>query len=405
MFLKLNSKRERKMIMSFEDIFSVFINILYIIIILILYILQTNKFTKTGNSVINRLVEDKYKKWYFENSFLITSKDLSIHGFNKILNEFKDNLILAGFKKKHIIDYIAYLENNKTKTFSLKRLLLEIFGFFNINLLITIFLAKKEEGSYLELLIKEISGILSFISSHITIIIVVVSPFLFIYLLYAVRRINLNKLRQTLLVDLLNIWDKDKDETTNFSEITLDSDKIYLNYYIEETRLDKFFDDYFGKSRFDIVDVVGKKFQEKDHIVFKIISFIFKTIFESIFPLWHAACTVICMHFFQNTENMVDKIIIIVSGITCFLGFLLSLNSQFIRDKNEARKRVFYKYKSIKFVKYNFENGSRLFMYILISVGIIFNYRQQLESLSLIIIILSIISILITFIMIDDDEK
>lgn len=383
--------------MVFEDNFSIFINVLYVSIVLILYILQMNKFKKTGNSVINRLVEDKYKKWFFENSFLITSKDLSIHGFNKLLYELKGNLIRAGFKKKHIVDYIAYLENNKTKKFSIKRLLLEIFGFFNIN----IFLAKKEESSYLEILINKASEIYCLISSHISIIMVMCSLILIIYLLYAVRRINLNKLRQTLLLDLLNVWEKEIDETTEFNELELDSDKIYPNYFIEETRLEKFLNDYFGKDRFDIIVVAQEKFKENDNLLLKFISYIFKILFESIYPLWFAICSIICIKLFQGTDDIVEKIIIIPSAIICYLVSIFSLNSQFIRDKEEARKRVIFKYKSIKFVKYNKENSMRLLIYIIISAGIIIKYEQQIESLWLFIIL----SILITFIMFDDDKK
>lgn len=397
MFLYANSKRERKMKMVFEDIFSIFINVLYVSIVLILYILQMNKFKKTGNSVTNRLVEDKYKKWYFENSSLITSKDLSIHGFNKILYEFKGDLIRAGFKKKHIVDYIAYLENNKTKKFSIKRLLLEIFGFFNINII----LAKKEEGSFLELLINIASEIYCLISSNIIIIMVMCSLILLIYLLYAVRRINLNKLRQTLLLDLLNVWEKEVDETTEFNELELDSDKIYPNYFIEETRLEKFLNGYFGKDRFDIIDVVQGKLKENDNSFLKFIKYILRILFESIYPLWFATCSIICIKIFQDTENTVEKSLIIPSAIICYLVSILSLNSQFIRDKEEARKRVIFKYKFIKIVKYNKENFARLLIYILISAGIIFKYELQLQSLLLFIIF----SILITFIMFDDDKK
>lgn len=85
--------------MNFEEIISIILNAICTIIIFFLYWLQKNKFKNTGPSVINKMIEDEYKRWYLYNSAYITSKDFSIHGFNKILYEFKIRLLRKGFKK------------------------------------------------------------------------------------------------------------------------------------------------------------------------------------------------------------------------------------------------------------------------------------------------------------------
>ena len=212
--------------MKFDILLPQLINFASIIVILGYYFWEKNKFKKEGNSVLNRLVEREYKKWYKRNSESIKYNKITVYELNKLLYELKIKLEEKGIDKKHIEDYVYYLENKKNNSSWVINTIISVVGFFNIKEIVKsystqVISGKEENTNLIDRIINFFGENSKFFTQAFSLIFLIFLILLLVYTIYATLKmesVNLNNLRISLLKELQNIWEykvvkrEDKEE-------------------------------------------------------------------------------------------------------------------------------------------------------------------------------------------------
>lgn len=278
----------------------------------------------------------------------------------------------------------------------------------NANNVINIFLAKKDQETYLEIILNKLIQIYFDIKPLMPIILYSLVIIVWLYLIYKLGRINLNKLRAGLLVELLNVWDNDVVYDTVINEDDLDSDKIYLKYKLKETKLFKFLYEIYGENYLLTVKSLEDGLK-KDNKILKCIRFTGKAILTSVLPLYLATVSIANIYGFIEPNEIHIRMLALFFTFIMGLGFLIILNSQFTGNRKEIWKWKPCNSNFIKLVYYE-KNIFKLLIYIVISVIMIFLfknvYREQIESPFFIKLmsVYYIFSIFITFVKFGEDK-
>ena len=407
--------------MKFDILLPQLINFASIVVILGYYFWEKNKFKKEGNSVLNRLVEREYKKWYKRNSESIKYNKITVYELNKLLYELKIKLEEKGIDKKHIEDYVYYLENKKNNSSWVINTIISVVGFFNIKEIVKsystqVISGKEENTNLIDRIINFFGENSKFFTQAFSLIFLIFLILLLVYTIYATLKmesVNLNNLRISLLKELQNIWEykvvkrEDKEEK-------LCNKKIYENYEREETAVDSLIKDSIGESIYTNFEYINNKFEPIFSAIFKFVEVFLKVvigfIFTFVFEFVSLFTAVFGIGLIKENQIFFGVIMWTIAFFT-YLLFLNFINSSFLGEVNDAKKRMYKDFEWGKIIKYHKVNYFQIIFYLVIFSAILFIiniYRKELfENVNLFSIILMyyVVPICSTVILLEETSK
>lgn len=407
--------------MIFDILLPQLINFASIVVILGYYFWEKNKFKKEGNSVLNRLVEREYKKWYKRNSESIKYNKITVYELNKLLYELKIKLEEKGINKKHIEDYVYYLENKKNNSSWVINTIISVVGFFNIKEIVKsystqVISGKEENTNLINRIINFFGENSKFFTQAFSLIFLIFLILLLVYTIYATLKmesVNLNNLRISLLKELQNIWDykvvkrEDKEEK-------LCSKKIYENYEREKTAVDSLIKDSIGESIYTNFEYINNKFEPIFSAIFKFVEIFLKVVIGFIFTFVFEFVSLFTAVFGIGLIKENQIFFGVIMGTIAFFTYLLFLNfinSSFLGEVNDAKKRMYKDFEWGKIIKYHKVNYFQIIFYFVIFSAILFIinvYRKELfENVNLFSIILMyyLVPICSTVILLEETSK
>lgn len=407
--------------MIFDILLPQLINFASIVVILGYYFWEKNKFKKEGNSVLNRLVEREYKKWYKRNSESIKYNKITVYELNKLLYELKIKLEEKGINKKHIEDYVYYLENKKNNSSWVINTIISVVGFFNIKEIVKsystqVISGKEENTNLINRIINFFGENSKFFTQAFSLIFLIFLILLLVYTIYATLKmesVNLNNLRISLLKELQNIWEykvvkrEDKEEK-------LCSKKIYENYEREKTAVDSLIKDSIGESIYTNFEYINNKFEPIFSAIFKFVEIFLKVVIGFIFTFVFEFVSLFTAVFGIGLIKENQIFFGVIMGTIAFFTYLLFLNfinSSFLGEVNDAKKRMYKDFEWGKIIKYHKVNYFQIIFYFVIFSAILFIinvYRKELfENVNLFSIILMyyLVPICSTVILLEETSK
>lgn len=407
--------------MIFDILLPQLINFASILVILGYYFWEKNKFKKEGNSVLNRLVEREYKKWYKRNSESIKYNKITVYELNKLLYELKIKLEEKGINKKHIEDYVYYLENKKNNSSWVINTIISVVGFFNIKEIVKsystqVISGKEENTNLINRIINFFGENSKFFTQAFSLIFLIFLILLLVYTIYATLKmesVNLNNLRISLLKELQNIWEykvvkrEDKEEK-------LCSKKIYENYEREKTAVDSLIKDSIGESIYTNFEYINNKFEPIFSAIFKFVEIFLKVVIGFIFTFVFEFVSLFTAVFGIGLIKENQIFFGVIMGTIAFFTYLLFLNfinSSFLGEVNDAKKRMYNDFEWGKIIKYHKVNYFQIIFYFVIFSAILFIinvYRKELfENVNLFSIILMyyLVPICSTVILLEETSK
>lgn len=324
--------------MTFQEYFIVFINFASFVGIIAYFLFKKNKYRGTGNSVLNKLIEKKYRKWFIDNNGTIEDTRFSVYEFNKLLYQLKEELEKIGVRKEHVSDYIVYLESNTNRTSFIKRLFLWLFSIVNLKEVLFSIGGYINSKNSTEESTLNISGIINGFVDFLLIISVIGILVGVIYIAFTMEIANLKKLRIGILKGLEVVWDYEVIDTPPSNLENLRSDVVYKNYNREETLMENIIGGSVGESlekNLSLLLNISDEFKNKLLLGLKsfvgnglsfILGFVFLISYWFVFNTWKI--------------NIIITIIMLVLLSVFYVFYLLLLNSQFIDNIDEARGRI-----------------------------------------------------------------
>ena len=358
--------------MTFQEYFIVFINFASFVGIIAYFLFKKNKYRGTGNSVLNKLIEKKYRKWFIDNNGTIEDTRFSVYEFNKLLYQLKEELEKIGVRKEHVSDYIVYLESNTNRTSFIKRLFLWLFSIVNLKEVLFSIGGYINSKNSTEESTLNISGIINGFVDFLLIISVIGILVGVIYIAFTMEIANLKKLRIGILKGLEVVWDYEVIDTPPSNLENLRSDVVYKNYNREETLMENIIGGSVGESlekNLSLLLNISDEFKNKLLLGLKsfvgnglsfILGFVFLISYWFVFNTWKI--------------NIIITIIMLVLLSVFYVFYLLLLNSQFIDNIDEARGRISTKIKRL--VCYNGKSWRRLLVHIILYIFGIFLLNQ-----------------------------
>lgn len=358
--------------MTFQDYFIVFINFASFVGIIAYFLFKKNKYRGTGNSVLNKLIEKKYRKWFIDNNGTIEDTRFSVYEFNKLLYQLKEELEKIGVRKEHVSDYIVYLESNTNRTSFIKRLFLWLFSIVNLKEVLFSIGGYINSKNSTEESTLNISGIINGFVDFLLIISVIGILVGVIYIAFTMEIANLKKLRIGILKGLEVVWDYEVIDTPPSNLENLRSDVVYKNYNREETLMENIIGGSVGESlekNLSLLLNISDEFKNKLLLGLKsfvgnglsfILGFVFLISYWFVFNTWKI--------------NIIITIIMLVLLSVFYVFYLLLLNSQFIDNIDEARGRISTKINRL--VCYNGKSWRRLLVHIILYILGIFLLNQ-----------------------------
>lgn len=358
--------------MTFQEFFIVFINFASFVGIIAYFLFKKNKYRGTGNSVLNKLIEKKYRKWFIDNNGTIEDTRFSVYEFNKLLYQLKEELEKIGVRKEHVSDYIVYLESNTNRTSFIKRLFLWLFSIVNLKEVLFSIGGYINSKNSTEESTLNISGIINGFVDFLLIISVIGILVGVIYIAFTMEIANLKKLRIGILKGLEVVWDYEVIDTPPSNLENLRSDVVYKNYNREETLMENIIGGSVGESlekNLSLLLNISDEFKNKLLLGLKsfvgnglsfILGFVFLISYWFVFNTWKI--------------NIIITIIMLVLLSVFYVFYLLLLNSQFIDNIDEARGRISTKINRL--VCYNGKSWRRLLVHIILYILGIFLLNQ-----------------------------
>lgn len=358
--------------MTFQEYFIVFINFASFVGIIAYFLFKKNKYRGTGNSVLNKLIEKKYRKWFIDNNGTIEDTRFSVYEFNKLLYQLKEELEKIGVRKEHVSDYIVYLESNTNRTSFIKRLFLWLFSIVNLKEILFSIGGYINSKNSTEESTLNISGIINGFVDFLLIISVIGILVGVIYIAFTMEIANLKKLRIGILKGLEVVWDYEVIDTPPSNLENLRSDVVYKNYNKEETLMENIIGGSVGESlekNLSLLLNISDEFKNKLLLGLKsfvgnglsfILGFVFLISYWFVFNTWKI--------------NIIITIIMLVLLSVFYVFYLLLLNSQFIDNIDEARGRISTKINRL--VCYNGKSWRRLLVHIILYILGIFLLNQ-----------------------------
>ena len=358
--------------MTFQEYFIVFINFASFVGIIAYFLFKKNKYRGTGNSVLNKLIEKKYRKWFIDNNGTIEDTRFSVYEFNKLLYQLKEELEKIGVRKEHVSDYIVYLESNTNRTSFIKRLFLWLFSIVNLKEVLFSIGGYINSKNSTEESTLNISGIINGFVDFLLIISVIGILVGVIYIAFTMEIANLKKLRIGILKELEVVWDYEVIDTPPSNLENLRSDVVYKNYNREETLMENIIGGSVGESlekNLSLLLNISDEFKNKLLLGLKsfvgnglsfILGFVFLISYWFVFNTWKI--------------NIIITIIMLVLLSVFYVFYLLLLNSQFIDNIDEARGRISTKINRL--VCYNGKSWRRLLVHIILYIFGIFLLNQ-----------------------------
>lgn len=358
--------------MTFQEYFIVFINFASFVGIIAYFLFKKNKYRGTGNSVLNKLIEKKYRKWFIDNNGTIEDTRFSVYEFNKLLYQLKEELEKIGVRKEHVSDYIVYLESNTNRTSFIKRLFLWLFSIVNLKEVLFSIGGYINSKNSTEESTLNISGIINGFVDFLLIISVIGILVGVIYIAFTMEIANLKKLRIGILKGLEVVWDYEVIDTPPSNLENLRSDVVYKNYNREETLMENIIGGSVGESlekNLSLLLNISDEFKNKLLLGLKsfvgnglsfILGFVFLISYWFVFNTWKI--------------NIIITIIMLVLLSVFYVFYLLLLNSQFIDNIDEARGRISTKINRL--VCYNGKSWRRLLVHIILYILGIFLLNQ-----------------------------
>lgn len=348
--------------MKFQDYFIAFMNFASFIAIVSYFLYKKKRYRSTGNSVLNKLIEKKYKKWFINNRVTIEDNRFSVYEFNKLLYQLKEELGKIGIRKEHLSDYIVYLERNANRPSLIKRLFFSLFSIASIKEVLSFisgFINIKNSTEESTFNIPEIIN--SFIEFLLIILLIGILIGI-IYIALTMEIVNLKELRIGILKKLEVVWDYEVIETAPSNLEELRSDVIYKNYNRKETPTDDIIKGSIGESlerNLNLLLNFSDEFKNKLLLVLKIfigngLSFVLG--FAFLIAYW--------VSFRMWEINIIIAIFMLAFFSVFYVFYLLLLNSQFIDNIDEARVRMSTKFNRL--VLYNLTSWCRLLLHIIL---------------------------------------
>ena len=384
--------------MKFQDYFIAFMNVASFMGILGYFLYKKNKYRSTGNSVLNKLIEKKYRKWFINNHMTIEDNRFSVYEYNKLLYQLKEELGKIGIRKEHVSDYIVYLESNTNRISLIKRLFLWLFSIVNLRevlFAISGYINIKNSTEESTLNISE--NINRFV--EILLIIFVIGILIgIIYIAFTMEIVNLKKLRIGILKKLEVVWNYEVIENPPSNLEELRSDVIYKTYSKKATLRDNIIKGSIGEGLEKNLNSLlnfSDEFKNKLLLALKIIigsgssfvlGFVFLFAYWVIFRMWKI--------------NIWIAIFMFALLSVFYLFYLLLLNSQFIDNIDEARARMGTKYNRL--VPYNRTSWYRLLLHVvlyILSIYLLYSLEVKIvlsHSFWILFVFHVIISIVVT---------
>ena len=402
--------------MFFDKFTPQLINFISIMAILGYYFWEKNRFKKEGSSVLNKLIEREYKRWYKMNSEAIKSNKITVFELNRLLLDLKKSLEDKGIRKQHIAYYIHYLEDKKVNSSWIKKSIFAIFGFFGVKEWINSYISNAIlENNFLKIISDFFKFILNleFIKILSVFIEFIVSLFmicLLIYTIYAtfnMESINLNNLRISLLKELLNIWDfkitkvdnlklEDKEKMKKNNEI------IYVDHETKSSPGKTVLERIFGESFLLSIIRWNEKFTKLYACIHWLICSAITLILGCIFPIvlgYLSRMLITSGRLVCDSNQYWFGSFVVVFGFMIYILFLKLINSWFIGNITLSKERTYSKLGRYNIIRYNLFNCFQLLIYSSVQYLIL----KMSESLNFNhIIAYLIIPLIFTFVLFED---
>ena len=371
------------------------INFISIMAILGYYFWEKNRFKKEGSSVINKLIEREYKRWYKMNSEAIKSNKITVFELNELLIDLKKSLEAKGIRKQHIAYYVHYLEGKKVNSSWIKNSIIAIVGFFGVKEWINNYISNAIlENNFL----KNISDFLKFILNQESIKILfaiiefIVSLFMLALLIYTVyatfkmESINLNNLRISLLKELLNIWDFKVTKVDNLKPEDKEKMKkvtneiFYVTHETESSPGEAVLKRIFGDSFLLSIKRLNEKLVKLYACIHWFICSAITLLLGCVFPIVFGYLSRMLIKSGQlvcDSNQYWFGSFVVVFGFMIYLIFLKLINSWFIGNITLSKERTFIKLGRYNFIRYNLFNYCQLVIYSIVQYLVL----QMSESL------------------------